>query len=312
MGFIGTFLIILCTILWATDAVFRMPLVQAIDASTIILVEHVVCVLATFPMFYLRRAETRALGSRGWLSLAFVGVMGSAVGTYLFTSSFRHINPSVSILLQKIQPIFAVVAARLFLGEQPRRGFYYWAALALLASVMVSLPELWSLDEVKNVFPSLRVDQSGRNQGIMMAVGAAFCWGLSTVFGKWITGRVSYPVTSFLRFAFGLTGIGLLVSLAAYQSQAPLTGLLIYVHAAPETVLSLLYMALIPGVLAMYLYYAGLKRTKASVATFAELFFPVASIAINWTVLGQSLVAVQIIGTTLLLIAVFFINVKTK
>ena len=308
MGFIGTFLIILCTVLWATDAVFRMPLAQAVDPSTIILVEHAICVLATLPMFYSRRLEIRALGAKGWLSLAFVGVMGSAIGTYLFTSSFRYINPSVTILLQKTQPIFAVLAARLVLGERPRRGFYYWAALALVASVMVSLPELWSIDEAKNLFPTLRQSQPSRDKGILMALGAAVLWALSTVFGKWITGRVSYPVTSFLRFAFGFAAIATLVTVKTYESQAPLTGLLIYIFAFPQAILSLLYMALIPGVAAMYLYYAGLKRTKASAATFAELFFPVASIALNWALLDQSLVAVQIIGTALLLLAVFFIN----
>lgn len=305
---LGAVLIISCTILWATDAIFRLPLAQALDAATIIFLEHVICVVATFPLFYLKRKEVRALGARGWLAIAFVGVMGSALGTYFFTASYKFINPSVTILLQKLQPIFAVMGARLVLREKPHRSFYAWAVVALLASAMVSLPELWTLEEARNFFPSLRVQNEARDKGIAFALSAAFVWGLGTVFGKWITARVSFPVTSFLRFAFGLLGIIALLLSGLFVTSVPLGNLYVYFHSDAQALQAILYMGLVPGVLAMYLYYAGLKQTKASVATFAELFFPVASIAVNWSVLGQALVAVQLAGMALLLAAVFFIN----
>lgn len=305
---LGAVLIILCTILWATDAIFRVPLAQSLNASTIIFVEHLICVIATFPLFLVKRKETRALGAKGWLAVAFVGVMGSALGTYFFTASYKYINPSVTILLQKLQPMFAVLGARLILRERPRGSFYLWAVVALVASAMVSLPELWTLDEIRNLFPSLRTQNTARDKGIAFAVSAAFVWGVGTVFGKWITGRVSFPVTSFLRFAFGLLGISALLATNVFPMDMLLSNLFVYFHSDKKALAAVLYMGLVPGVLAMYLYYAGLKRTKASVATFAELFFPVASIAINWSVLGQGLVAAQVAGMTLLLASVFFIN----
>jgi drug/metabolite transporter (DMT)-like permease len=307
----GTTLIILCTVLWATDAIFRMPLVQAIDASSIILFEHALGVLITLPLFWRHRHEVKLLQAKGWLALGFIGVLGSAVGTYLFTASFRFINPTVAILLQKMQPVFAVISARLILREVPKSKFYLWAILALISSAMVSLPELWSLQEARALFPSLRGSQTDRALGICMAVGAAFFWGVSTVFGKWITARLSFQSTSFLRFAFGLIGVAFLTILATYDAKSPLTGLLVYLYASPQSLISLVYMAVVPGVLAMYLYYAGLKHIRASSATFAELFFPVASIVLNWTILGQTLGTVQIVGGLLLLGSVYFINRNT-
>src|SRR5689334_10331537 len=109
---LGPILIILCTFLWATDAVFRLPLANNMDSHTIVLVEHMICVACTLPLFLIRFREIQAIKLKGWASLAFIGIMGSAGGTILFTSSYRYINPSVTILLQKMQPIFAVLGAR--------------------------------------------------------------------------------------------------------------------------------------------------------------------------------------------------------
>ena len=42
--------------------------------------------------------------NRRWLAVAFCGAGGSALATILFTASFHYVNPSVTILLQKLQP----------------------------------------------------------------------------------------------------------------------------------------------------------------------------------------------------------------
>lgn len=286
----GTILIILCAALWATDSLFRLPLSRSIAPATIVFYEHAICLLATFPWFLLRRKELRALKLRGWSAIIFVGIMGSAVGTYFFTSAYNYLNPSVVILLQKLQPVFAVMGARFFLGEMPRKDFYIWGIVAIVGSGMISIPDYASLPEI-TLF-------NQRTQGVLLSLGAALCWGLSTVFGKFVTGKVSFPVTAFLRFAFGFAGIAVLFKPSPAVTQA----------AFP----SLITMALIPGTLAIYLYYAGLKRTKASIATFAELFFPLTAVIINWKFLGQTLTSSQIVGMGLLLTAVFYISKGLK
>lgn len=303
---LGAGLIILCACLWATDAIFRLPLAGRIDASTIVLFEHMICVAVTLPWFLVRRAEVSRLGARGWAALAFVGMIGSALGTYCFTASYQHINPSVTILLQKMQPIFAVLGGRFILGERPKRGFYGWAGVALIAATMISVPELWRMDEILAAFPSLRSGNTNRNLGILLATSAAAAWGLSTVFGKWAGDKLTFPVTAFLRFALGLVGLAFLVGLRVWQAPSNSPDL------SAADIQAMAYMGLVPGALAMYLYYAGLRRTRASVATFAEMFFPVAAIAINWNVLGQPLLPPQIIGAVLLMIAVYFINKTSK
>ena len=289
---LGIFLIVICAALWATDALFRMPLSRTMDPGTIVFLEHIIGVLATLPLFLARTGELKKLKASGWLAIAFIGIMGSALGTFFFTTSFRFVNPSVTILLQKMQPIFAVLGARMLLNEKPRSDFYSWGIVAIVAAAMISLPER-SL--------SLTPGASGNMGGALLALMAAGCWGLSTVCGKFVTGKVSFPVTAFLRLAFGLGGITLLLAVSLMSATAP-------TQLDSHDLRSILYMALVPGVIALYLYYAGLKRIKASNAAFAELVFPAAAVLINWKFLGQALTMTQLTGMGLLLTAVFFIS----
>lgn len=296
---IGPILIILCTVLWATDAIFRQPLTARLDPSTIVLFEHLVCIVTTFPLFLYRIDSISKIPSRGWLALGFIGVIGSAFGTYFFTTAYAHVNPSVVILLQKLQPAFAVAGAYLVLRERPSRQFYAWALVSVVAATMVSLPEVFSHQQ-PIVAPGQASPQTWR--GLLFGILAAFAWGLSTVFGKWITNHTPFETTTFLRFVFGLLGVLILrTAKLAYYEELPL-------GVSWSDLGSLIYMGAIPGSLAMYLYYAGLARTKAIVAAFAELFFPIAAVTVNWLVLGHRLTAIQIAGMGLLLFSVYFVN----
>jgi drug/metabolite transporter (DMT)-like permease len=62
----------------------------------------------------------------------------------------------------------------------------------------------------------------------------------------------------------------------------------------------LVLLAVISGLVAMMLYYRGLRRTPASIATFAELAFPASALVINYLVLGTTIDAVQLLGFFLL------------
>ena len=70
----------------------------------------------------------------------------------------------------------------------------------------------------------------------------------------------------------------------------------------------LVLLALIPGLLALLLYYRGLTGTRASYATLAELAFPATAVVLNWTFLGVGVTANQIVGFVLLWGAVFVLG----
>ena len=290
---LGPMLIGLAAMLWATDALFRFPVTQTIPARFIVLFEHL---LALIPLIPVLLFHPKALAGgprlprtpRQWAEIALIGAGGSAAATVLFTGSFSFVNPSVAILLQKIQPVLVVWFAFIFLGERPARRFYPWAALALAAAAVLSVPRFQ--------FAGVGAFYS---RGAAMALSAAVLWAIATVAGRALVRDLPTLTVTFWRYAFGL------LSLLAYDVVAAAAGEVPWhVLADPMMLRSLGYMALFPGLLAMVAYYAGLTVTPASVATFVELLFPVAAVLINTVALHLPLTAIQLGAGAALVVAV--------
>lgn len=116
--------------LWGTDALFRWGLSQEHAAATIVFLEHVVLIVCVLPLLpATARAASRA-SWRVWLALLVIGAGASATATILFTQAFTYGDPITPLLLQKLQPLFAV----------PRRGCC-WASVPGEPTGRCSWPE---------------------------------------------------------------------------------------------------------------------------------------------------------------------------
>jgi DME family drug/metabolite transporter len=294
----GPLLVALASLLWATDALFRVPILQTVEPVWIVTLEHVLAVLLLLPWMILRGELTRVrLSLRQWAAFILIGGGASAVATVLFTAAFRYTNPSVIILLQKLQPVLVVLLAIIFLRERPQKGFFLWASLALFAAIGLSSPDLGT--------GALREGVALRSTGVVYALTAAGIWALSTIVGKRLLSKLSFEATTFWRFTIGLATLLLLV--LATRSPFPVAAL-----QEPETWKALLYIALLPGLSAMLAYYAGLKRTPASVTTLVELLFPISAVLLNALFLGVKLDLNQLAAGALLLFSVTRISLSRK
>jgi drug/metabolite transporter, DME family len=277
----ATWLVALAAALWGTDALFRLPLTTELSAPTIVLAEHIILVLITLPWLprALRRAA-QACRPQDWLALLFIGAGASAVATILFTAAFRYGDPITPVALQKIQPLLAAGAACLFLGERlrPRYGVFLLAAIG--SAWLLSFRE------------PLSVTVAGLSAALL-ALGAAALWAGGTVAGRQLSSRLDFTSITVLRFAIGLPA-ALVVTAAMSQPLLP----------PMSDVPALAGLALVPGLLALLLYYRGLHRTPAARATIAELAFPVTAAAVGVTFLDASLTWSQWTGLALLLVVV--------
>lgn len=290
---LGTFLIFAAAMLWATDAPFRTALLQHLSPSAVVLGEHAVNALIFIPVLLLGAGKLRRLTAREWLALAAIGIGGSAVATFLFTKSFEYVNPSVAILLQKLQPLIAIALASAMLGERTSRYYWAWAPLALVGAYVLSFPDLVPRVYEGEVFnPNLI--------GASLALGAAALWAISTVLGKYALRRVDFHTVTALRFViaffFLLLWTGINGGLAdATKMSAGDAGYIVLI-------------ALVSGGGSLWLYYRGLTTTKASVATIAELGFPLAAVLINAVFLDAQLTPLQLAGMCALLLAVVMLR----
>jgi drug/metabolite transporter (DMT)-like permease len=65
--------------------------------------------------------------------------------------------------------------------------------------------------------------------------------------------------------------------------------------------------ALIPGLIAILLFYRGLRGTKACYAVLAEFMYPTAALVGNWIVLGAMITPLQGFGCLLLIATVLLL-----
>ena len=280
-------------LLWAADTLIRYPLLfGGSSAQQIVLFEHLFLVAAIIGIFTFQRRKIKFFHRHTLLPFIVIGIFGSALGTLAFTEAFFLANPTVVILLQKLQPVVAVTLACLILKEKINPRFFLWLALALLGSFLLIWPDLSAL------LSSLKTGSIEHNNqviwGYLLALFAVISWGSATVFGKKLSSQGIDSVDLMAgRFSFGLLGM------------------LPFIFITPSLITTveinilqkILLLALISGIVGMYLYYQGLKRIPAHWATLAEMFFPVAAIFINWLFLSIEINRIQLLGAITLISA---------
>src|SRR3954468_9621524 len=137
---IGITLVAVAAALWGLDAWIRQPLAQSTEVATIVFGEHLVLVLLTLPFLAGAFASVFRLGRRHVLAAVVIGAGSSAVATILFTQAFVEGDDFVTpVVLQKVQPVVAVLAAGVVLGERPRTRFVFYFAPALIGAWLIGV-----------------------------------------------------------------------------------------------------------------------------------------------------------------------------
>ena len=135
---LGPWLVALGAALWGTESAWRIPLTGLLEnADVLVFWEHVILVLCALPLVIPRLHELRRVRPRTIAWLVFSGVAGSAVGAVLFTLALEHGNPTVINVVLNVQPLLSTTAAVLLFGDRLARGFAPWAALAVIAGMVL-------------------------------------------------------------------------------------------------------------------------------------------------------------------------------
>ena len=284
----GPILIIIAALLWAFDGVIRRYL-YSLPPITIIFFEHLIGLIILLP-FALKSLKSEKVGRREMWLLVLIAILSGLLGTLWFTTALlkvHFISFSVVFLLQKLQPIFAIGSASIFLKEKLDKRYIKWALLALVAAYFVT-------------FPNGRVNlETGEGVVIaaLYALGAAFAWGTSTTFSKMVLTKVSHKVSTFYRFFF--TSIIALVVLISFGYSSSLSSV------TPSQFGLFAIIAISTGMVALMIYYRGLSKTPVHISTILELTFPFIAIFIDMTIYHTTLSVSQIACALLLVYAIY-------
>jgi drug/metabolite transporter (DMT)-like permease len=287
--FAGSLAVVVAALLWSLDGTFLRPNLYALPSTLVVFLEHLLGFIVLAPLLIYFRGQLKNITKKQWLTIFWVALFGGALGTTfitkaLFLTGFKDI--SVVILLQKFQPIFAIFLAAIILHERFPRRFYFYALIAIIGGYFTTFRDPFTIASL----PQATMIIAG------FSLAAAFSWGSSTTFGKYSLKNINYGLLAALRFGFTVL-IMIVPALYFYASAIP--------TATGKIWLTLIVIVFTSGAAGMWLYYYGLKKIPASIATLCELSWPLSAVVFDYFLNHNILSASQIAGALLLLLSVY-------
>lgn len=285
--------VIIAASLWGVDGIVLRPALFSLPVPLVVFVESTIVAILLSPYFIRHLPSLKFLKTKDWLAFFLLALFGGAIGTMAITKALFYVNfvnLSVVILLQKLQPVFAIALASVFLKEKLSFRFIFWAGIAIVGAYFMTfgtnLPDFSTGDKttVAAIFSLL----------------AALSFSASTVLSKRALRNVSFGMGTYLRFLFSAVIMLVIVVFIGDTKNIP--------DITATQIIVFLIIALTTGGTAIFLYYYGLKRISASVATICELAFPFTAIILEYFLRGNILDVVQWIGAVILLISILKVS----
>ncbi|WKZ68348.1 MAG: EamA family transporter [Melioribacteraceae bacterium] len=282
--------IIVAASLWGIDGIVLRPTLYSLPVGLVVFIESSIVAILLSPIFLKQYGKLKSLTLADWGSFVGVALFGGAIGTMAITKALFYVdfvNLSIVILIQKLQPVFALILAGLILKERLPRIFFLWAAIAISGTYLMTF----------GFKMPIQVNEGNTAMAAMYSIIAALSFASSTVFSKRALRNVGFELGTYLRFA--ISSIIMLIIVL------PLGQLPQIAEVTTDQFLIFLLIAFTTGGAAIFLYYYGLKIVTASVATICEMAFPLTAVILEYLLRDNILDPVQWIGVAILLYSIF-------
>ncbi len=291
---LGALAICLSAFLWGLDGVVLTPRLHNLSVPFVVFLLHAVPFALMQPFLYPTYAVLRRLPGRELGFLFLVALTGGLLGTLaivkaLFLVNFNQL--SVVVLLQKLQPVFAILLASLLLKERPTRRFLARAAAALGGAYLLTFGL---------AIPDLESGAANAAAALWAAVAAA-AFGSATVLGKRLLDALDFKQATFGRY--GLTTAICLAFLLVTGEGLPLSAV------TAGNWIVILVIGVTTGSGALFLYYFGLTRVRAIVSAICELCLPLSAILLDYLINRSVLDLWQWVGAAVLVAAITLVSI---
>ena len=238
-----------------------------------------------------------ALGRRLFQSsrrdLAVMVLLGALLIIYqwLYLAAVDRLGVSVATLIALcVPPVPVAAASAAFLGERPT----VWLVLALTGALVGTALLVGR--------PTGPTTGSGATAwGVLLALGSAGGMAIHLLASRLLAGR-QHPLRP-LAIGFPVGAIAFLPVVAGrgISLDQPAAGWLV-----------LLYLGLVPSVLAYWMYQRGLRDVPATTASIVTLLEPLAAAVLAWLMFGERLGPLGLLGGALLLGAIGLLSLGAE
>lgn len=294
----GALAVAFSAMLWGVDGILLTPQLYNLNTAFVVFLLHLFPFALMNVFFFREYRLLKTMTRSDFIYFMLVALFGGALGTLAIVKSLFLLdfnNLSVIVLLQKLQPVFAILLARMILKEKIKKGFALWAVIALIAGYFMTFG--WNL-------PDFSTNGIVTVYAALLSLLAAFSFGSSTVFSKKILGNYSFVSSTFFRYGF--TTVIMLVIVLACGHIGDFT------LVTPRNWLFVALIGLTTGSGAIFLYYYGLRNVKASISTFLELLYPITAVVLDYFVNHTKYSIVQWIAASVMLFSIVMLNVNSK
>ena len=292
----GALAVALSAMLWGVDGILLTPQLYNLNTAFVVFVIHLFPFLLMNLFFFREYRHLKTMSRSDLLYFFLIALFGGALGTLAIVKSLflLHFNSlSVVVLLQKLQPVFAVILARIILKERIKKHFALWASIALIGGYFLTFG--WSL-------PDFSTEGIVTLYAALLSLLAAFSFGSSTVFSKKILGNYSFVSSTFFRYGFTTLIMLVIVLFTGHLGDFP--------QITPRNWLFIALIGLTTGSGAIFLYYYGLRNVKASLSTFLELMYPITAVVLDYFVNKTTYSPIQWIAAFVMLFAIIMLNTE--
>jgi drug/metabolite transporter (DMT)-like permease len=281
---------IICAFLWALSSTIVKSQTHKVPVVLLNALRTVPATLIYWGFLLVtgRIGEPFALPLRFWAFLAGSTLIGLAIGDLLYFQSMKYIGLGRALPLSNVYPFFTMLWALALLDEEIGLEVVGGAALIVSGAYLLAFPR---------GARGLNQGGEGRDldlEGVAMALGAAVCWGASTVLLRLGLENVPVVVANVIRLS--LLAV-ILFGIAARQRQLAQIPTLLR-----RENLRTLGIILLAGILGMTLgtltFLAAVQRAGAARTSILTAAMPLFGVPFSLT-LGERLTARTALGTVL-------------
>ncbi len=254
----------------------RFAYADGLDAVTLLFLRFTLAAVLMAALLFARRERL----PRGPASIRLIGMgaLGYVGQSFCFLTAVKYASAGLVALLLYLYPVFVAILSILFLGEKFTLVKALALGLALAGTGLTVGPE------------------GGQLQGILLSLAAAAIYSVYILVGTEVMKQVSAIQSSTVIFASAGLTFGILM--AVQGPHLPRTG------AGWGTVA---LVVLIPTLIAVTTFLAGLARIGPTNAAMLSTLEPVVTVLLAAWLLGDQLKGITLVGGGLILLAVLIL-----
>jgi len=263
-------LLTLPPLFWAGNAVFARLLVGEVPPLALSLLRWVIALAMLLPFAWSALREHADALLAEWKAIALLGVLG--IGGYN-TFQYLAVQTSTALnvtLIASSTPVFILAVGALFFSERTRAAQWLGAGLSVLG-VLVVLTRGDPANLLRLAFVP----------GDLMMLAANLTWTLYTWLLRKHRPDLPFAPLLVMQMMFGLLAIAPLAAAESLLGAAP-------IHWSATVVVVLLYIALLPSIVAYYCWDQGIKRVGAVIPVYFANLTPLFAAALSTLLLGEA------------------------